>query len=105
MTVLINYNGDTRRFHLEGELIEITLNGDRNSFTKRIEHNLNELNLSYKQWQVLKLTAEGKTARQIAPIVKGSVRTIENIKVKLKDTLGYNSQMEMIVDLVRKKMI
>lgn len=105
MTVLIHYNGETRRFQLQGDVIEITLNGDRNDFTKKVEHNLSELNLSYKQWQLLKMTAEGKTAKEIAPVLKGSVRTIENMKVKLKDVLGYNSQMEMIVDLVRKKLL
>lgn len=95
MNLIINDNGVEKKYILNAELVEIKLHGTTG------QKELKELDLTETEWKIIKMVSEGKMAKEIAPIVFMSERTVEAWKDKIRAKLGYPTQIQMIVDLVR----
>ena len=61
--------------------------------------------LTPREGQILKLLAEGKSARQIAMSLELSVRTVESHRFNLMHKLNVHNRAELVAYAVRKKII
>lgn len=58
-------------------------------------------NLTQRQREVLRMVAEGRVSKEIAGVVRISVRTVEFHKYRIMDTLGLRTIPELAVYAVR----
>jgi len=82
---------------LAGELTESLLFGSRN------RHSPAKM-LTGRERQVLKLIAEGRRNREIAELLKISVRTVENHRAKLMRKLNLNKTAELVKYAIQQGM-
>lgn len=64
-------------------------------------HVRNTIELTQRQREVLQLLAEGKSAKEIAAILKISPRTAEAHKYKIMDELGAHSTAELVQHAIK----
>jgi len=62
-------------------------------------------NLSERETDVLRLVAEGKTAREIAEALFISARTVENYKNNLLHKLGFHKTSDLIKYAIKNKLV
>jgi DNA-binding CsgD family transcriptional regulator len=62
--------------------------GSRRFITKQL--------LTHREKEVLKLTAEGKTSKEIAELLFISPRTVENHRAHILDRLKLNNTVELV---------
>jgi len=65
----------------------------------------NEISLSHRESQVLKLFAEGDTAKKVAALLKLSPKTIDVHKANLMRRINIHNRTELIKYALRKKII
>ncbi len=64
-----------------------------------------DVRLTPRQRQVLQLFAEGRSAKEVARILKISVRTAENHKAQITSLLGLNSTADLVQCAIRHGLI
>lgn len=75
------------------------------ALTERLDpakrHVKNTLELTLRQREVLQLLAEGKSAKEIAAVLKISPRTAEAHKYKIMDEVGVHTTAELVQHAIR----
>ena len=83
---------------IAGELLQSYQGGDSNSC-----HSLHHL--TARQREVLQLLAEGRSAKEVAAMLKISVRTAEIHKARILEALGLRSTAELVQYAIRNGII
>lgn len=61
--------------------------------------------LTAREWEVLKLLAEGRTVRSVAAILGLSVKTVDAHKFNLMRKLGIHNKAELVMWAIQKKVV
>ena len=61
--------------------------------------------LTARQWEVLPLFAEGRSAKEVAAVLKISARTAEFHKARLMEALGLQTTAELVQYAIRHGVI
>lgn len=69
---------------------------NKNGVISHAGDHINGIYYSYREIQILNYSSKGRTAREIATILKLSHRTVENYLSRIKDKLGASKKSHMI---------
>jgi DNA-binding NarL/FixJ family response regulator len=83
---------------IAGELLQSYCNGDSG-------HRDTVKRLTARQREVLQLIAEGRSAKEVAAVLKISIRTAEAHKARILEALGLRSTAELVQFAIRKGII
>ncbi len=66
---------------------------------------LNGHGLTRRETQVIQLLADGKSTKEVAKILDLGVRTVENLRAKIKHKLGLRSTVDLVLYAIRHRIV